>query len=142
MIYIIESVSDPKKWVVGSPSNGLWTLFRERASLFNQYQRHTFALPAGGCWIFVDEGIQESVKAQSGASGVSSGSLKTSEHVSAESKRDAALEFIDYLAKSGAGPDVMWEQMRLGARLWAAELGAKENLPELMAANDALLEKL
>jgi len=60
----------------------------------------------------------------------------------AEEKRSHALEFIDYIAKSGAVSDVMIEQFRLAARLWAYEQGASDDLLELLAANAAILDRI
>lgn len=60
----------------------------------------------------------------------------------AKARRQAALEFIDYIAKSGAASEVTIEQFKLAARLWAYEQGAPDDLPALLAANARILETI
>jgi len=60
--------------------------------------------------------------------------------MSAEEKYEAAIEFLDFIAKSGSASDLMVSQLRLGAQLWAWEEGATfgnsslENIADMQRA--------
>lgn len=56
-------------------------------------------------------------------------------------KRDVAIEFINYISRSGAAPAYIWEQMRLGARLWCVELGGTDDLGDLKEQMETIVSK-
>lgn len=58
-------------------------------------------------------------------------SVAVERYVKATQKRDIAVEFIDFISRSGAAPAYVWEQMRFGARLWCVELGGTDDLDDL-----------
>lgn len=49
--------------------------------------------------------------------------------MTAEEKYEAVIEFLQFIAKSGAASDLMMNQLRLGAQLWAWEEGATFGKP-------------
>ncbi len=53
--YIIETIDEPKRYRRYENRQGVWTFQRQLAAEFDERLRQNLSLPAGGCWVIIDE---------------------------------------------------------------------------------------